>query len=129
MILIVATYAEDAEGSPPHVGGGNFIKMEAVKVISKEKRKVKKIIDMFIKEIEGGLERFDNEDAVRSIGGVESFFLDNFDEINKENDEVAQLGFDLQTEIVELESGGDNQERLVRIERILDKIKEANKVH
>ena len=103
--------------------------MEAVKVISKEKRKVKKIIDMFIKEIEGGLERFDNEDAVRSIGGVESFFLDNFDEINKENDEVAQLGFDLQTEIVELESSGDDQEKLVRIKRILDKIKEANKVH
>lgn len=103
--------------------------MEAVKVISKEKRKVKKIIDMFIKEIEGGLERFNNEDEVRSIDGVESFFLDNFDEINKENDEMAQLGFDLQTEIVELESGGDNQERLVRIERILDKIKEANKVH
>lgn len=42
---------------------------------------------------------------------------------------MAQLGFDLQTEIVELESGGDNQERLVRIKRILDKIKEANKVH
>ena len=88
---------------------------------------MKKIIDMFIKEIEEGLERFDNEDAVRSIDGVESFFLDNFDEINEANDEVAQLGFDLQTEIVELESGGDNQERLVRIERILDKIKEANK--
>ncbi|WP_295149791.1 hypothetical protein [uncultured Peptoniphilus sp.] len=88
---------------------------------------MKKIIDMFIKEIEEGLERFDNEDAVRSIGGVESFFLDNFDEINEANDEVAQLGFDLQTEIVELESGGDNEERLVRIERILDKIKEANK--
>ena len=64
-----------------------------------------------------------------ALVGLRAFFLDNFDEINEANDEVAQLGFDLQTEIVELESGGDNQERLVRIERILDKIKEANKVH
>ena len=104
-----------------------LLKLSPIKKERKVRKDYEKIIDLFIKEIEEGLERFDNEDAVRSIGGVESFFLDNFDEINKENDEVAQLGFDLQTEIVELESGGDNEERLVRIERILDKIKEANK--
>lgn len=84
------------------------------------------IINKFIKVIEDGLQRFDNGDAVRSIGGVESFFLDNFDEIEKANEEVAQLGFDLQTEIVELESDGDNEERLAEAERILNKIKEAN---
>lgn len=81
------------------------------------------VINNFFKEIEDALEKFNNDNAVASFDDVESYFLEKFNLIENENEEIAQMGFDLQSALSELESGIDNRKILEEIQNIYTQMK------
>ncbi len=84
------------------------------------------IINIFLDKIANAINNAEDIELFEEFDDIETFFLRNYDLIEESNLEIAQLGFELQTNISELDTSEDNEEFLNNIDIIFRKMTKLN---
>lgn len=84
------------------------------------------IINIFLDKIANAINNAEDIELFEEFDDIETFFLRNYDLIEESNSEIAQLGFELQTNISELDTSEDDEELLNNIDIIFRKMTKLN---